>query len=95
MSSTNTYFKSGRQYACVGKRICNTSSKTGAEKNPNIFSSNPSTYMATKPFIYAQQVTSTSSQHSTSHNFSTKTLNAYGKWEGASGGAGKSLTNTY
>lgn len=81
-----------RKYRCN----CNTTTN-GNTKQANFFSgsNNKPEFLVTDPFILAQIVRTASLRHAGKTVFANKTLNAYGRWEGAPGGSGAPPKNIF
>lgn len=90
MSSESQYIS--KRYKCD----CNTT-KNGTTKNANFFSGNTNKpeFLITDPFLLSQLVRTAHFSNSGKTVFANKTLNAYGRWEGAPGGSGAPPRNTF
>lgn len=80
------------------KYRCNCpTTKNGTTKQGNFFNGNTNRpgFLVTDPFILSQYVRIALLRKGGNTVFANKTLNAYGRWEGAPGGSGAPPKNTF
>lgn len=75
---------------------CNNT-MNGTTKQANWFNgdNNKPEFLITDPFLLSQLVRTAHFTKSGKTVFASKNLNAYGRWEGAPGGSGAPLRNTF
>lgn len=73
----------------IYKCKCNTT-KNGTTKNAHFFSGNTNKpgFLITNPYLISTLVRTASLKNSGKTVFANRSLNAYGRWEGAPGGSG-------
>jgi hypothetical protein len=80
----------------IYKCKCNTINNS-TTKNANFFSGNTNKpeFLITDPYLLSTLVRTASFSNSGKTVFANRSLNAYGRWEGAPGGSGCPLKNTF
>jgi hypothetical protein len=71
--------------------------KNGTTKQANFFTGNTNQpqFLVTEPYLLSTLVRTARFTNAGKTVFANRTLNAYGRWEGAPGGSGSSPRNTF